>query len=197
MIDSAQTAVRVPGSEEVISLHDAIHRGLVDPATGTITDPKTGKKSSLEEAVKRGQVVDVQSSEEEAPAAGLTLQQALHQGLLDPKVGAVTDPLSGQKMTLVEAIKAGVIDTSQTVLRIPGLDEDISLQEAIRKGLVDSVSGTVQDPEERRDGESHQSPWASGPSLRQSLNHSVFKKPWPKDSTIPNLMRSKTHSLEM
>jgi hypothetical protein len=70
-----------------MTLTAAIADGIFDDATGVFIDKKTGRKYSLQEAIKSGFINGDSSIYDVKSGKMMTLTQALDQGRIDPKSG--------------------------------------------------------------------------------------------------------------
>lgn len=163
------TVFLVDKDGKVMSLAEAIDKGLFNPETGKFVDPKTGEQLSLSEAIARGLVrtnIDPEKVVEQcemlaklkdktdpsakfivSPLTGelLSLEDAIKAGVVDLKNGLYVNPVTGEKMTIADAIKAGKIDARLCVPLLEALN-DMSLKAAADSGLIDLASGKVTDP---------------------------------------------------
>jgi hypothetical protein len=123
----------------MISLNEALERGLIEENSEQIIDAETGSTIFLVMAVDSSIVSDaaqLQKSEhdgittsiilrsngtteavktsEKLTKPTLTLDEALKSGLVDARSGLVTDPMTGEKVTVEEAVKRGLIDGEST-----------------------------------------------------------------------------------
>jgi len=89
--------------------------GRYDPSTGTVTDPSTGQKVSLLEAIE-SKLLDRQSVRLLDPATGaeISLAEAFERGILDPDTGILLDTSTRQAMNLVDSVNKAVLGLSTT-----------------------------------------------------------------------------------
>lgn len=97
-------------SKAAISLQKAIHQGLYDDTCGKITDPNTGRKITLHEAIRRY--------------------------IINPMLPCFWDKKSGRLLSLVETCRAGIIDRRAGSFHEPGSDIVVSISEAMELGLI-------------------------------------------------------------
>ena len=147
-----------PVTGQPLSLDEAIRSGLIDPATGEFVDPKTGRRCSLGEAVSKG-LIDPQLAETLVSNCGIfdpksghiTLLEAIHKGLFDPKEKTFIDPVTGKPVTFHDAVKLGFVlqEKVRELLDTMGppthSDKRLTLLEAIRLKCVDVNNGTFKD----------------------------------------------------
>ncbi|CAG0880401.1 unnamed protein product [Darwinula stevensoni] len=145
-------------------LQELLEEGLYDAESGMITLPGSDEKLTLEEAIKRGEV-EPSALTVKDPRSGdlLTLQEAIIVGIIHPRHGICTDPVSGadlnlydaldrrlivsakKSFSLPEAVFKGIYDTkSRKFLRLE-TKEKFTTDRAIRSGLIDPSSTLVKD----------------------------------------------------
>lgn len=135
--------------DKYIPLEEAFFVPLLDKYTGHMVDPKSGKRVSFFECIKRGWIVENQPPSEVYEP--LTFENALHSGLFNMNTGEFTDPNTGDVYTLAEAIQLNMIDPSSISMRDPINNEIISLSDAIELGYVDIQRGIIIDFETRQE----------------------------------------------
>ena len=153
----------------VLTLAQAMEKGLYDGKSNMLRDPLSGAWISLDEALKDG-VIDAESPVVE-PHSGdvISLRDAIESGIVDTNMGIVIDTANGSeisfeeayrrdlfvaadsaadvRMSVMEAIDAGRLDAEATAVTIPGTTGTVSLAEAIDAGIVDGVAGTLTNPQ--------------------------------------------------
>ena len=115
-----------------LTVAEALKRGLIDPRTGHVTDPSSGRSMSIEDAAAAGLLesdkakllLDLTSpvvtsttvtseirpsSPTERPTDAITVQEAVHRGLVSEENSLFTDPITGRTMSLDEAVSKGFI----------------------------------------------------------------------------------------
>ena len=115
-----------------LSVVDALTRSLVNLKTGHVTDPVTGRRMAMDEAVTVGVLCPLNaqnllrltspvvytttivteirpSSMTERPLEAVTIQQAVAMKLVDEETGTFTDPQSRRTMSLEDAISMGYL----------------------------------------------------------------------------------------
>ncbi|PSN48676.1 hypothetical protein C0J52_04770, partial [Blattella germanica] len=97
-------------SKAAVSVQRAIHQGLYDDTTGKFTDPNTGRKITLHEAIRRF--------------------------IINPQLPCYWEKKSERLLTLVETCRAGIIDRRAGTFKEPGANCTISLSEAMELGLI-------------------------------------------------------------
>lgn len=99
-----------------MSLDEAILRGFVQVNTGSYTDPNTGEKMTVDEAMLRGllslgptpQAIDPLVRER-----AISFSEALRGGFIDPVLNTFTDPRTGKVIPLPDAISHGLVVPKQ------------------------------------------------------------------------------------
>jgi hypothetical protein len=84
-------------------------KDYIDSKTGKVTDPKSGKKMTVEEAVRSGvidkdiSVVDPRTRKE------IPISEAFSSGIVDPVTGHIVDASKEREITFLEGIEQGLI----------------------------------------------------------------------------------------
>ena len=158
------------GSE--LSIMDAMKKRLIDPITAEITDPRNGRKMTLQEAVdERVLSRDAASALSyicittsftsrthgfygvgglKDAGVTLTLADALEKGLYNARTGKFVDPVSKEELTLQDAIRRGLLDSYAKDVVHPVTGERLSVEDAISLGVLDAISGDYVDPKSGR-----------------------------------------------
>ena len=141
-------------NEKLLSLNETCKLKLIDRFQGDFTVPYSGQKLTLNEAMKRGWIIDIESGNFSLykilflrlinyrsgklvhPVTGreLTLQQAIEQELVDPNSSLVKNR-NGKYFTLNDAIQLGVVDDKKNLYWLSD-SQSIPLLEALEKGLI-------------------------------------------------------------
>ena len=114
-----------------MSLTGAIEKGLFNPSTGAFTDPNTGRKMSLTEALKRGFIDKESVLYETETCTMMTLEQAIQEGRIDVRTGEFIERKTGRKISMKEAAKMGLL----AIIGAPVL-AGMAVTEAIRKSTT-------------------------------------------------------------
>lgn len=109
IIDAFETGLLVD-SKAAVSIQRAIHQGLYDDHSGKFTDPNSGRKITLHEAIRRF--------------------------IINPLLPCYWDKKSDRLLSLVETCRAGIIDRRAGMFREPGANCQVSLAEAMEIGLI-------------------------------------------------------------
>ena len=124
-----------PKTGEWIGLKEAITSSIIDPRTGQYTNPLTGEKMSIMEAVRNGYLVaDTSLLDEITEENGMFTSVDFSDVTYD--IQGVINPSTGEELTLKRAIQDGVIDTTNSVYRNPHTGETMAIAEAIKKGFI-------------------------------------------------------------
>ncbi|CDW56773.1 VAB 10A protein [Trichuris trichiura] len=126
---------------EMISLLQAVKRGLVNPHDRTVVLDK-GVTVSVAKAVEDGKFPK-ELGRLLRRVDKWTFAEALGQGLIDVTTNQFTDPDSGRKMTISAALEQGYIDTG-SVEALDGMDER-NLSNVIDSDEFDENSGRIRD----------------------------------------------------
>ncbi|XP_076629243.1 dystonin-like protein short stop isoform X6 [Colletes latitarsis] len=126
-------------TDKYVTLREAIAKPLVDRNHGYMVDPKSGKKIPFFEAVKLSLIKQMPAIDQSEIATrvgqeGLTLREAIEDGLFDPSTCEIRDPTTNRTLKLNEAVESGLIDPSSISVRDPVSDEVLSLQEILESG---------------------------------------------------------------
>ncbi|XP_018375179.1 PREDICTED: uncharacterized protein LOC108768928, partial [Trachymyrmex cornetzi] len=120
-----------------ITLSEAIRDNRIDANQGQIVDPQRGDVLSIKQAIDRG-ILDSESAHILVPLAkSLSVPSLYTQGLLDPVEGKIVHPETGVHLTLNEAIVCEIVDPlSNLMFTVDGHTE--TLQSAIANDTVDA-----------------------------------------------------------
>ena len=142
-----------------LNLDAAIRTELIDPSASIVKDDQSGRFMKLEEAI-RTQLMDPIHTIYHLPdgditlldalnrklivtsASGLTLEEAIRNGLYSPETGKFIDPSIGDALDLNQSLEHGLIDGSTSALP-DGSGVLMSLACAIESGIVDGVRGKI------------------------------------------------------
>jgi len=124
-----------PKTGEWVGVKEAITARIIDPRTGLYTNPVTGEKMSILEAVQNGYLVaDPALLDEIAEDNGMFT--CVDFSDISHEVLAVIDPSTGEELTLKRAIQDGIVDLTNSIYRNPHTGETMALAEAIKKGFI-------------------------------------------------------------
>jgi len=122
-------AITDPQTGRRMNLADAVRSGLLDVAGGgQLNDVATGRKLSVSEAVRLGYVDE---------ALGLQLQRA----------SGMRDPTTGRELSVLDAMQQGYIDVTSGKVVDPRTSEQLVAADAAKRGLLSSdvASGLSRD----------------------------------------------------
>ncbi|XP_011865280.1 PREDICTED: microtubule-actin cross-linking factor 1 isoform X4 [Vollenhovia emeryi] len=138
-VETADTFAKKMRNEkgEPITLSEAIRDDQIDANQGQIVDPQRGDVLSIKQAIDRG-ILDPESVQVLVPLAkSLSVHSLYKQGLLDPLEGKIVHPETGAHLTLNEAIVCEIVDPlSNVMFTVDGRSE--TLQSAIANDTIDA-----------------------------------------------------------
>ncbi|CAK5053371.1 unnamed protein product [Meloidogyne enterolobii] len=153
--------------QEVISIADALERGLLTP-DGRIKLDSTesagahGRQLDLYDAQRQGLLIrrirhtifDVKGIRNTENNANLSFNEAVEAGILQLPSERVVDQHRRQNYSLSDAVREGILDSALAdILSSPsGLSEngvEVTLIRAVAKGLVDAKKGVIIDRSQR------------------------------------------------
>ena len=183
-----------------MSLKAAADCGVLDLATGLVTDPVTGQQVSISEAAETGAFnPDTTMLVDNTTGNIVSLGALIESGRIDPKSGMYVDPKTGERMSLAAAIERGLIDAeisadkfadTSTTLRdlidgnrvnprttsfVTPDGQKMSLRDALANGFLTMSSNVKLDPET---GDLH---LASDEEVVQSLLDIKDQSEWLQD----------------
>ncbi|KMR05210.1 bullous pemphigoid antigen isoforms 6 9 10, partial [Lasius niger] len=122
---------------ESITLSEAIRDNQINADQGQIIDPQRGDVLTIKQAVDRG-ILDPENAHILVPLAkSLSVHSLYTQGLLDPLEGKIVHPETGAHLTLNEAIVCEIVDPlSNLIFTVDGRTE--TLQSAIANDTIDA-----------------------------------------------------------
>ena len=149
-----------------LNLDAAIRTELIDPSASIVKNDATGRFLKLEEAIRTGLIDSIRTvyhlpdGDVTLPdalsrklivtsASGLTLEEAIRNGLYSPETGKFVDPSIGDVLDLIQSLEHGLIDGSTSALP-DASGALVSLAWAMESGIVDGVRGKVIDPKTQR-----------------------------------------------
>ena len=126
-----------------LSFAEALDQGFIDLAANQYTDPKTGSRMAILDAI-REQLIDPTTEAEITPEPSveksLSLTTAIDAGLFDQSTCKFTEPMTGQQLSLEEAVDRGFIN-GQTAIYDLKDQKMLTLQDAWEEGKIDKTSG--------------------------------------------------------
>lgn len=152
-----------------IAFIEALGKGLIDVASNQFSDPDTGKKMTIAQALEQGYIdtgsveslegrdernlANVINSDEFEEKSGrihdnksglyLTFRQAIERNLIDGD-SLIYDTETGKTMTVSEAIGQGRIDSQDGKYRDSKTGNKVTLKDAVRAGLIALIASPMQ-----------------------------------------------------
>ncbi|KAM7341558.1 dystonin-like protein short stop isoform 44-T47 [Cochliomyia hominivorax] len=121
-------------NNQVITISEALERGLIDGSGGKILDPQRNRILNISEAVKENIIDPEETNHILIPLAkSLSIPKLMEQGLLDTKAQTIIHPESGYGLNIREAIICDVLDPYSKLKR-PTI---CTIEEAIEKNVID------------------------------------------------------------
>lgn len=138
-VETADAIVKKMCNEkgEPIAFSEAIRDNLINTDQGQIVDPQRRDVLTIKQAIDRG-ILDPESAHILVPLAkSLSVHSLYMQGLLDPSEGKIVHPETGAHLTLNEAIVCEIVDPlSNLMFSVDGRTE--TLQSAIANDIIDA-----------------------------------------------------------
>lgn len=120
-----------------INFVTAVRQKRLNTANGKFSAPD-GANLSITDAVAKGLLT---VGAEQNPAEGITLCDALRQGLVEARTGRVMDRYSGKQIKVNEAVARGIINPDRLEIYDAKKKEKITLKEALTRNVIDDASG--------------------------------------------------------
>lgn len=134
IINGDSPSVRDPVSSDIVSVNEAITKGLMNPENCSMTD-KNGVPINLYDALEKGLLIPAKRR--------FSLPEAVYKGLYDLKTGTIVNPKTSERLPIDRAIEKGVIDPASTIVKVqPG--QTLTFEHAVEEGIVEAKSGTVK-----------------------------------------------------
>ena len=159
ILDTEMKCILDPTTDEMLSLSEAMKRGLISPS-GQYVDPKTGRRMSIQDAVNKG-LAQIISEDVSIAASGvkdtiidenLSLMEAINSGCLDIKSGMFVNKQTGKRIPLEEAVRQGLInkDLKSQLRGDSGITDKygkgLTVLEAIQQNMFNPTTGEVYNP---------------------------------------------------
>ena len=80
-------------------------------------------------------------NQDQHPPEGITLCDALRQGLVEARSGKVMDRYSGKSIKITEAISRGIVNPDSLEVYDGKKKEKITLKEALAKNIIEDAAG--------------------------------------------------------
>lgn len=128
---------------EPTTLSEAIRDNRIDADQGQIVDPQRRDVLTIKQAIDRG-ILDPESAHILVPLAkSLSVHSLYTQGLLDPLEGKIVHPETGAHLTLNEAIVCDIVDPLSNLMFSVD-DRTETLQSAIANDTIDADRSLVK-----------------------------------------------------
>ena len=164
--DSSRNCFVHPLSGNQLNLDAAIRTELIDASVSIVKNETSGRYMKLEEAIRTGLIDSIRTVYHLADgdvtlpdalsrklivtsASGLTLEEAIRNGLYSPETGKFVDPSVGDVLDLKESVEHGLIDASTSALA-DASGVLVNLAVAMECGMVDGARGRALDPQTQR-----------------------------------------------
>ena len=142
LVNPAVSIIKNAKTSRYMKLDEAISLKLVDPFRSVYCVPGSSDELTLLEAMNRKLIVTSKS--------GLTLEEAVKNGLYSPETGKFVDPSIGDWLDLNQALEHGLIDSTTSALVDLITGNLKSLNSALEDGDIDGVRGRVIEPKSKR-----------------------------------------------
>ncbi|KAG5872490.1 hypothetical protein JTB14_037535 [Gonioctena quinquepunctata] len=150
--DISETKNRTILKDIKMSFSDALNKGLVDMKAGVFTDPNSGERVSIEQALQEGKLSAVPDTSEEINQSVITTHKTTElniaeafQTIYNEETKTFQDPSDKDKqLTFKEALEKEIIDPNSLVYDVTA-HKPITVEQAVEKGLLDSKTGKVRD----------------------------------------------------
>lgn len=195
------SGVTDPRTKQQLSVFQALSNGVLDQINGTYRNPDTGEVISIPEAIQKGLIIaDFKESLPNGDAhtdGGFTpvrnkmytvkypvegvidpktgewigVKEAITSRIIDPRTGLYNNPLTGEQMNIMEAVQTGYLvadpalldeiteengmytcvdfsDISYDIVAVlnPSSGEEMTLKRAIQDGVIDTVNSLYRNP---------------------------------------------------
>ena len=143
VVDAAASIVRHSGTKRFMKLDEAVASGLIDSQRSVYRVPDSvDEELTLVEALRRRLIVTSKK--------GLTLEEAIKNGLYSAETGKLVDPSLGDWLDLNQALEHGLVDASTTALVDVASGGLKSLNSGLQDGDVDGVRGRLVESKTKR-----------------------------------------------
>jgi len=127
-----------PTDDSVLSITEAVEKGVFDKQNKRYINPSTLESMSLDDAIQcGGLVVEFEGSEEQEDPEIITHTYAIY---------AVIDTTTGTRLTYDEAVAAGIINEDTGEYFDKGANTNMFVKDAIKRGFI--KARIVNDPKE-------------------------------------------------
>ncbi|XP_017784132.1 PREDICTED: microtubule-actin cross-linking factor 1 isoform X5 [Nicrophorus vespilloides] len=130
-----------------ITFSDALNRGLIDMSAGTYTDPKSGEKMSISNAIKDGILEAAPTNDVDTDGdktVELNIAEAFDK-IYDKETDKFHDPTDSNKLlTFSEALEKDIIDPNSMIYDVKS-QKPITIEQAVSQGLIDPKTGKIKE----------------------------------------------------
>lgn len=143
LLDPESVTIRVPGTNEYISLIEAIESGIVDLQRGVIVNRELRIEIELSKAFLEGYIISMYRR----PVA---LKAVVESNLYDRASGKILDEFTNQFIDVPDSIHRKIVDSTITDIKDTSNDQVVPLEQALHLGIIDPKSGKLNDVRNRR-----------------------------------------------
>ena len=115
--------------EKLLSLNEACKHKLIDRYQGDFTIPYSGQKLTLNDAMKEGWIIDIESG-------NFSLYKLILLRLVSYQTGKLIHPVTSRQLTLNQAIAQELVDSNSSMVKHRN-GKYFNLNEAMRFGVID------------------------------------------------------------
>ncbi|KAJ8936625.1 hypothetical protein NQ314_012241 [Rhamnusium bicolor] len=135
-----------------MSFSDALNKGLVDMNAGIFTDPKSGEKVPIKQALQEGKLSATPETTQEIHETVVTTHKTSElniaeafETIYNEQTSTFQDPSDQSKqLTFKEALEKEIIDPNSIVYDVNS-QKPVTVEQAVEKGLIDPKTGKVKD----------------------------------------------------
>ncbi|KAK5647774.1 hypothetical protein RI129_002666 [Pyrocoelia pectoralis] len=141
LLDKRDTFVSPDG--ESLSLQEAIDLNKLDGDQGKIVDPQRGDVLTVNQAISRG-VLDPDGTNELLVPLNhsLSVPELFEQGLIEVNTSKIVHPETGAHLSIREGIICDIVDPFSTLTEVSGYK--VTLERALETGTLDENLGVVK-----------------------------------------------------
>lgn len=138
LLDPESISIKIPGTNESISLIEAIERGIVDLQRAVIINKEMKLEISLSKAFLEGYIISMYRRP-------IALKAIVQSDLYDPATNKILDEFTKQLVDIPDSIHRKVVDPTITDVKDPSNDKILPLVEALNSKLLDPKTGKLND----------------------------------------------------
>jgi hypothetical protein len=144
-----ETAHLISSVPQSLSLEEALVQNVVDGDKGSILNPQTGEKVTINKALQLGLIDSDNKSFVYPLGRSLSLPSIIEKGLFNPKERRIIHPETGELLSLELAISCDIVDKHSKLIE-PKTRKSITLEDALKRGIVDAVNCDITTASERK-----------------------------------------------